>query len=456
MGLILVVATMVNCGGGGSTSQVPADGGMDRGESDGAMEARPEVPDTLFSGRRSFLVTSTLSATGSGATVSPTSHVFTMVIDGDRKTAISGANLTARANPFQSTPGGFRFADLPLFLQVTGGACPPMVRYSDLTFTVDSAGRLSGSGSGQLMTNERGTRANVDITMALAGVPDVVPPTVTLVVLGSSDLTDPFSFHTALSSEPLPRSPSPVLRAAGGDVAAFSSASADEFALSFGAQPPFLLRYGEQYQVDISGIRDFAGNDAVGAPEGLSFTTRPPPPLVAPDGFESVTDATLGGAQLLSAAGDPIISGTRSLYVPPPALGSTVQLTLRLAITPGASTLRFAYRSVNGGSNFLYMMEYASVGGGRWSADLGPGVGAMAAGVIGGTQVTLGPVTAVTIPLPGRLGRDRHQSHLHEPVQRMRGARTASIPGHHHRRLARRIGPPGSLGDARVISLPQP
>ena len=43
----------------------------------------------------------------------------------------------------------------------------------------------------------------------------------------------------------------------------------------------------------------------------------PLPPLVAADGFESVTDETLGGARVLSGAGAPTISGARSLYLPP-------------------------------------------------------------------------------------------------------------------------------------------
>ena len=64
------------------------------------------------------------------------------------------------------------------------------------------------------------------------------------------------------------------------------------------------------------GITDLAGNAPPPAARPPS-PPAPPPPLVAADGFESVTDATLGGAQVLSGAGAPVITGARSLYIPP-------------------------------------------------------------------------------------------------------------------------------------------
>ena len=105
-GLLLVVATLVNCG--------------------------DKKPMTLFSGRRSFVVTSTLTVTGpaidcgtgialgcasdpsigpasdastgpaidGGTGLSPTSQVFTLIVDGDQKTAIwAGASESSTLQP---------------------------------------------------------------------------------------------------------------------------------------------------------------------------------------------------------------------------------------------------------------------------------------------------------------------------------------------------------------------
>jgi len=164
---------------------------------------------------------------------------------------------------------------------------------------------------------------------------------------------------------------------------------------------PVLRRYGEQYSVDISGVRDLAGNGAVASvPDNLAFTTRPLPPLVASDGFESVTDTMLGGAQILSDPADPIISGTRSLYVPPVPLGTSVLVALRLAIPPGATTISFAYRSVNPIAIASGQIGYASVGGVTRGLDLDLRSAATPTGVIAGTQVMLGPVTMASMTPP--------------------------------------------------------
>ena len=68
------------------------------------------------------------------------------------------------------------------------------------------------------------------------------------------------------------------------------------------AKPSRLLRYSDEYRVTLDGVTDLDGN-APPPTTALAFTTRAPPPLVAEDGFESVTDATLGGAQVLSGRG---------------------------------------------------------------------------------------------------------------------------------------------------------
>jgi hypothetical protein len=149
-------------------------------------------------------------------------------------------------------------------------------------------------------------------------------------------------------------------------------------------------------------MSDFAGNAATGS---LEFTTRAPPPLVAADGFESVTDTMLGGAQVLSGAGAPIISGARSLYVPP---GNTIgpgapttQMALRLAVAPGSKMVRFAYRAVNPGASQAPYFSLASVGGSlTFGTPIVNNTSGTAPAMIGQAQVTLGPLMAGEILLP--------------------------------------------------------
>jgi hypothetical protein len=109
-----------------------------------------------------------------------------------------------------------------------------------------------------------------------------------------------------------------------------------------------LLRFGEAYQVDPSGVRDFAGNDS---PYNLTFTTRPAPAFLVEDGFESAKEEDLGGARLLAGAGTPVISGVKSFYVPPmehqPSSGGRTIFALRLNVANGDTFIRFSYRTVD-------------------------------------------------------------------------------------------------------------
>src|SRR5262249_32926384 len=117
-------------------------------------------------------------------------------------------------------------------------------------------------------------------------------------------------------------------------------------------KPTVMLHYATQYFVTASGLADFAGNALI-AGNNLTFTTRARPPLAAEDGFESVTDPTFGGVQVLSGAGAPTLTGARSLYIPPTTTGVTVlqpQLLVRLALAAGDTVVRFNYRAVQIGT----------------------------------------------------------------------------------------------------------
>src|SRR5262249_54871397 len=117
-------------------------------------------------------------------------------------------------------------------------------------------------------------------------------------------------------------------------------------------KPTVMLRYATQYLVSASGIADFAGNGLL-ASNNMTFTTQARPPLAPQDGFESVTDPTLGGVQVLSGAGAPTLTGARSLYIPPTTTGATTlqpQFLVRLALAAGDTVVRFNYRAVQIGT----------------------------------------------------------------------------------------------------------
>jgi hypothetical protein len=357
--------------------------------------------DAGFSGRRSFVVTSIVSQDG-GASLT---HRFTMVFDADQRSAIVGANGYGTTVGIQQVADGtFRLTSTVGFNVTVPGTCSASVLYDSVGFNLDATGRLMGAGHGQLTTFQTDVGNSVLVTTSLTGVADTVTPTLALVTDGS-DIADPFPSFSVSSPEPLPVDSHAVLRAAGGDVIGLTPYPKNEgYVLGFAMPAAILLRYGETYTVDIDGLADFAGNRAA-ATNALTFNTKPPPPLVAADGFESVTDATLGGAEVLSGAAAPTISGSRSLYIPPvTAFGTppTTQLALRIAIAPGNSVLRFSFRNVTVSPTATYGADFkvASVGGSIVSTVLPDAGGTGTSTVIDQTSVTLSPVITATINLP--------------------------------------------------------
>lgn len=287
-----------------------------------------------------------------------------------------------------------------------------MITYSDLAFMFDSGGLLVGRGRGELTTGVTDVATSVSVTMSLTGVDDTVSPA--LSVPAAVTPMDPFAAFAVVSSEPLPtmQTTQPLLRAAGGDTVVLTPhGDLDGNFVNAFLKPSVVLRFGEQYRVDMTGVRDFAGNPAVARDiNGLVFTTAPVPPLVAADGFESVTTATLGGAQVLSGTGTPIISGSRSLYIPPVASGvgsgPATQLALRLAVTPGSTTVRFSYRYVNQDSGTSTYFTVGSVGGSYRNFAPPLNLNVMTSATIGTTLVMLGPLDTAVNPLPADAAGD--------------------------------------------------
>jgi hypothetical protein len=239
--------------------------------------------------------------------------------------------------------------------------------------------------------------------MSLTGVPDTQGPTVGLYTNGM--LGDPFTPFTFASSEPLPTDALPVFRADNGDVVMPASRPGDVFNIQFA--PPALLPFDHSYTVDIQNVVDFAGNQPT-ADGLLQFSSGSLPLLVPPDGFESQTDMLISGtgAQFLPASsGFPIISGERGLFVPPEiSSGPTSPVTdfaLRLGIAPGATVLRFSYRTVSlpmSGESYEYLV--GSVGRPLTKAKLPAASAPGTPMVIGGQPLTVGPMMTATIELP--------------------------------------------------------
>jgi hypothetical protein len=361
-----------------------------------------------ITGRRSFVVTSMFmqqADAGSGTVPLGSGHRFTMVLDWDGRTAIVGANGSGGAVPFQTAPTGGS-TNQPFSISLGSGLT---VTYQSIAVTVDDAGQLAGTGHGQALylppNTDVGIRGTI-LTMALTGVPDTEPPTFTSDV-GVATI-GPFTSVDVTASEPLPPDSRLALVDLYGDrfdLPAVGSPTTAAF--SFAPSPFRMWRYSDQYSILVGGVVDFAGN--ISSPSGtIVFTTGAPPPLAAADGFEGVTGATFGGAQVLSGTGAPTISGAVSLYIPSlpstltPGRGAMTQLALRLALVSTDTVVRFSYQSVNpttiGGPSpgFLIGSEGGQVSYGTLAADSGPPTTAM----IGQSQVSLGPVMTAQLALP--------------------------------------------------------
>ena len=404
----VLLGTLAGCSASGGATDGPRDAGS---TADGPRDAGSgsDIPGNnvidgppALAGRHAFVVTSTLTPrTDAGlGPFDPMTQTFTLVLDGDQRIAIGGSYDWGGSVPLLGTAdGGFALgSSLPIYPS-SSSACGWFVAYDQLTLAIDSGGRLSGNGQGRVVYLHDGGSNDFSVSMSLVGVPDAEPPALSMVSDG--DVTEPFARFSLVGSEPLPRGTSPELISASGDRVSLTTTSTSAFVVSFQSLPT-LLRFGERYTFSIAGISDFAGNAAVPAAT-LGFTTKPAPPLAAPDGFESVAGDTLGGAQILSGAGAPVIDGTRSLYVPPAydmARPRITQLALRLALSPGDTAVRFAYQIVSpelgGGGTF----SLGSVGGTIVASTLPSSSATTTATLPGPVLYSLGPVTTARIPLP--------------------------------------------------------
>ena len=387
-----------------SPQEVGRDAATDESPEDVGRDAMADLT-VLPTGRRSFVVTSTLTPQpgGMGFVPLPAMHTFTMVLDWDGRTAIIGSTDGAGAGGFQPSAGGGSIGQIGSFRFGTAS-----MGYQSIALTIDAAGKLSGTGQGMATALPAYTDVGiytVNLSAALVGVPDVQPPGFDSTAFGPAPL-DAFASLTIVATEPMPIDTRLALVNRRGDrIELGPLATQGGAAFSFQPSPFKMWRYGEQYSIAFDGLVDFAGN-AYPPGGGVTLTIASAPPLVAEDGFESATGSTLAGAQLLTGTGAPIITGTRSLYVPPlpdVLTAGRVQMTqfaLRIAVAPGDTVLRFSYREVNPNSFPGSFFLMGSEGGQVVSPSLPPTQSTTTATISGTGTVQLGPITTAEFALP--------------------------------------------------------
>ena len=366
-----------------------------------------------ITGRRSFLVTSTLtpqSDPSNRGTVSlPATHTFTMVLDADKRIAILGSSVGQGVGVFEPTATGGGGSQTASF-----GLGSSSVSYQTMNVTIASSGALTGTAQGRgnaAPPSDTTGPATVVLSMALAGVPDVQPPGFESAVFSGSPV-DPFTSLALIATEPLPPDTRLALVDLRGERIELAPPSTQlTAAFSFIPTQARMWRYDDQYSLLLDGVVDFAGNARPPGGTPPAFATTTAPALVAEDGFESATGAALAGAQVLSGSGAPTIAGARSLYIPslpqanPPGRNETTQLALRIAVAPTDTVVRFEYRIVNpstagsGGSADPYFL-LGSEGGQVTNATLLANSGTTTTATIAQMQVSLGPVMTAEFPLP--------------------------------------------------------
>jgi hypothetical protein len=401
--LVVGAALLAAAGCRSKALQMDAGTGWIDPSGDGGIGPDVAGPDLLpddgpppFSGIRSFVVTSTFPQDAGISGVS--SHTFTLNLHGDVRVAIAGGPREGAQFAFGIDADGAFHSTQPVRFAIASG-CQSSVTYAALTFTIDASGTLQGTARGTLLLISGDVGTPMNVTTSLTGVPDTQAPTLSLAAS-----TDPLGGLAVFASEPLPRGTNPTLVSAGGDsITLAAPPSLDPFVHRF-SMPERMLRYNEQYSLVIAGIADFVGNEATTTSTG--FTTIAPPPLAPEDGFESITDTALGGAEVLSGSGAPVIAGSRSLYIPPTIAPTSPgpRFEVRLPVAAGDTALRFRYRTVNPGYSSGVFYRIGSEGASILPVTL-PGEPVQTTpATINGNAVMLSPLTTLTVPLPDDVG----------------------------------------------------
>jgi hypothetical protein len=397
--LMMFCLALAGCGVRKSTA---GDGGPpDAGESD----APP------LTSRRSFDVVATLRSASGRAFLVPEMIKFTLVLDPTGAFAIGGGGGQAKAVPLLTTDGRTFHLGPSFDVGVTQPSlCSTAqhIEFDALDVTVDGD-HLTGSATGVVF--EDVNEAPPSFEAKLAGERDTTPPF--LVVPPGADTSDPLAPYELWTSEPLPASA--LARLVGGDgaVAGLVPEVIDTeipIIASF-ARPTVTLPPGQTFEALFSDdVVDFAGN-AAPLGDALRLASAPAAPLLAPDGFESATDATLSGAAILRDGPGIPIAGAASAYIgsasgPTPAgVSVTPKLVVRMSVPAGASKLTFSYRVLS----LLSLPDAGSVQLGSVGRAPGPSTPLPTPTTFqmvtwGSQPATETPVEPMTVPLPDDIG----------------------------------------------------
>jgi hypothetical protein len=346
----------------------------------------------------------------------PDSNTFTIVLDTQARRAIAGGVGSASVVPVTTTDGRtFKTVGKIVTGFPSAGPCVSVlsVTYDSLQLTI-SGDALEGSGTGSVQISCGDCVETFQFNAALTGSADHKAPFLTPAP-GTGNAT-PFDPFGVFSSEPLVATSKARLVAGDGstvDLVPTVSAGDPPFVMGFN-KPSVVLRPGEGYSIAVDGLVDFAGNS--GATEApLRLAAFAPAPLVSPDGFESVTDATIGGAPVVKAGGSIApISGAKSVYVggagAPPLdnLQPGRALDVRLAVPAGVTKVKFAYRLVALGASAFFdaAVRVGSVGHGPGALASAPLMGQAAPTTTDPGAATLyaTPVATAEFALPADLG----------------------------------------------------
>jgi hypothetical protein len=323
-------------------------------------------------GRRSFDVVASLDFGGAdpGGNV-PATLPFTLVLDADAAHAIVGGNGTAAAVPVsRQTDGRLVLPKFSVGLAPMACAGASTVDFDFFSFAASGA-VFDGKGEGGALVSCGDCQFNVPFTATVTGAADVTPPS----LLAATAPTSPFQDFSLPASEPLPATATArLIENDGSHIDLTPTVVPGDVPLVVGfTKPKVVLPVGVGLGIALDGLVDFAGLQG-SADTPVRFALFAMPPLVAQDGFESVTAAQLGGATVISDGPLPPISGAHSLYfgqgAPTPtgaAVGSS--LRVRLAVQPGDTKVTFSYQlagsSPDGG--FSSTINVGSVGHGAVS-----------------------------------------------------------------------------------------
>ena len=286
-------------GGGGSTSMDSR--APDGPTSDGAAMDAPTI------GLRSFDVVASISGAADAEFVPPQTDRFTLVIDADAGRAIAGGNGRGAVLGITSSDGKTFRSSGAFAVHVHDFSCTGFfeIAYDSFEVTI-TEGSLVGSASGKAKISPCGDcwDREIPFTATLTGLRDATLPALDVVDLGgvpNTFPTTPFDDLYLRAREPLPISATARLVGDDGSAVNLVPQIVDgEVPLIVGfAKPKVVLRTGRAYAIALDGLIDFAGLvDRSGVP--VRFASFPDAPTVPEDGFESATDATLGGAMVMT------------------------------------------------------------------------------------------------------------------------------------------------------------